>query len=119
MRHAMRDTPPWQRPPRNGAGLFDRQRWRSRYLRLLGCAFAFFSTMRLVAYLPTIAAIVRSGDSAQHSLWTWLTWCGANATMAAWLYEHNGRRGNRAIAVQLGNAAMCLVGTVVILVYRA
>jgi len=35
--------------------------------------------------------------------------------MAAWLYEHNGQRMNRAIAVNLGNAAMC-VGTCTLIV---
>lgn len=110
----------WQKGPQaESSALFDRQRWRSRYLRLLGWLFALFSTVRLAAYLPTIAAIVRSGDSAQHSLWTWLTWVGANATMAAWLYEHNGQRINRAVAVHLGNAAMCLASVIVILAYRA
>jgi hypothetical protein len=37
------------------------------------------------AYLPTLWAIHVSGDSSQHSLWTWATWFGANVTMAAWL----------------------------------
>ena len=52
---------------------------------------------RLVAYAPTVWAIVLSGDSSQHPLWTWLTWVGANATMAAWLYEHNGQRVDKAV----------------------
>ena len=59
-------------------------------------------------YLPTLLAIFTSGDSSQHSLLTWVTWVGANATMAAWLYEHNGRRLNRAIAVNSCNSLMCL-----------
>lgn len=63
-------------------------------------------------------AIVQHRDSTQHSLWTWLTWLGANITMAAWLYENNGARSDQATAVSLGNAAMCLATAVVILAFR-
>jgi hypothetical protein len=38
--------------------------------------------------------------------------------MAAWLYEHNGRRLNRAIAVNTCNALMCLATSILIVVYR-
>ena len=38
--------------------------------------------------------------------------------MAAWLYEHNDQRLNKAIAVSIGNATMCLTTTVVILWFR-
>jgi hypothetical protein len=93
-------------------------RWRRWYLQGLAWAFALFSTLRMLAYLPTVATIARSGDSAQHSLWTWLIWMGANLTMSAWLYEHNGCRMDRAIAVSLGNAVMCLGTAVVIAWYR-
>ena len=88
---------------------------RALYLRGLTWAFTLFNSLRVVAYLPTVWAIYASGDSSQHSLWTWITWAGANATMAAWLYEHDGQRMNRAIAVNLGNAAMC-VGTCTLIV---
>lgn len=88
------------------------------YLRLLTWAFTIFNSVRVVSYVPTLWAIATSGDSSQHSLWTWATWVGANATMAAWLYEHNGRRMNRAVAVNVGNAAMCLATVVLIVAYR-
>lgn len=87
-------------------------------LRLLTWAFTLFSSLRMVAYLPTIGAIAASGDASQHSLWTWGTWLGANLTMAAWLHEHNGGRVDRAVAVNLGNAAMCLVTVVLIVWHR-
>ena len=80
---------------------------QSRYLAVLAWSFALFNTLRVLAYLPTIWAIHASGDSQQHSCLTWLTWVGANATMAAWLYEQNGRRVNRAITVSSCNAVMC------------
>lgn len=92
---------------------------RSRYLVLLTWAFTLFNTMRAVAYLPTMWAIHTSGDSSQHSLWTWCTWLGANATMAAWLYEQNGQRLGRAVAVNIGNAAMCALTVALILTYRS
>ena len=80
---------------------------RRTYLRLLTWAFTLFNSVRVFAYLPTLWAIVASGDSSQHSLWTWGTWLGANLTMAAWLYEQNGQRTNRAVIVNGCNALMC------------
>lgn len=82
---------------------------RSRYLAALGALFTLFSSARVLAYLPTIWAVLASGDSSQHSLFTWLTFFGGNSTMAAWLWEHSGRRFNTAIAASGGNALMCLV----------
>ncbi len=81
-------------------------------------SFTFFNTVRVLAYLPTVMAIVHAGDSGQHSLLTWLTWLGANATMAGWLYEQNGHRMDRAVVVNLCNATMCLLTSVVIAWFR-
>lgn len=88
------------------------------YLSVLTWLFALFNSVRVLAYLPTLWAIFSSRDSSQHSLLTWVTWVGANATMAAWLYEQNHRRVNRAIAVSIGNALMCLGTSVLIVAYR-
>lgn len=91
---------------------------RASYLLVLTWCFTFFSTLRVLAYLPTVAAIVWQGDSTQHSLWTWLTWLGANVTMAAWLFEQNGAAMNRVVAVNIANAGMCLLTTVTIVAFR-
>lgn len=99
-------TPAAERPP------------RVTYLSVLTWAFTFFNSVRVLAYLPTVWAIVQSGDSSQHSVWTWITWAGANATMAAWLYEHNGRCANRAVAVNVCNATMCVLTLLTILAHR-
>lgn len=88
------------------------------YLRVLTWAFTLFNSVRVFAYLPTLWAIHASGDASQHSLLTWITWAGANLTMAAWLYEQNGRRANRAVLVNLCNSAMCVATMATILVYR-
>lgn len=88
------------------------------YLHLLNWCFAIFSSTRLLTYLPTMWAIHSSGDSNQHSLLTWFAWVGSNATMAAWLFEQNGRRFNKAIAVTCGNSLMCAGTCVLILIYR-
>lgn len=94
-------------------------RWpRATYLAALTWAFTLFNSLRCVSYLPTLWAIHVSGDSNQHSLWTWLTWLGANLTMAAWLYENNGQRANRAMVVSVCNACMCLATVAVIAAYR-
>ncbi|MBT9595867.1 MAG: hypothetical protein IV094_07780 [Vitreoscilla sp.] len=80
---------------------------RRRSLYLLSGSFALFNSLRIVAYLPTLVAIQSSGHADQHSLFTWLTFLGANLTMALWLHEQNGGRINRAVAVNAFNALMC------------
>ncbi len=80
---------------------------RPRRLAWLSGAFALFNSLRIVAYLPTLLAIHASGQADQHSLFTWLTFTGANLTMALWLHEQGGRRVNRAVAVNAFNALMC------------
>ena len=90
----------------------------SLYLKVLEWSFAFFSATRFFSYLPTFWAIHASRDSSQHSLLTWLCWLGANVTMAAWLYEGNGRRFNAAVAVNSSNALMCLMACMLICAYR-
>jgi hypothetical protein len=95
-----------------------RGRPRAAYLAVLTWTFTLFNSVRVIAYLPTVWAITESGDSSQHSLWTWLTWLGANVTMAAWLYEQNGQRADRAVLVNVGNACMCLLTVAVIVSYR-
>ncbi len=91
---------------------------REHYLVALTWAFTFFNSVRVLSYLPTIWLIVEQQDASQHSLLTWSTWFGANLTMAAWLHEHNGRRVNRAVVVNLVNAAMCAATVALIAVYR-
>lgn len=91
---------------------------RRAYLTALTWTFTLFNSLRAIAYLPTIWAIHASGDSSQHSLWTWCTWLGANATMAAWLYEQNGQRWGRAVIVNSINAAMCAFTVLMIATHR-
>lgn len=91
---------------------------RARYLVALAWAFTFFNAVRLLTYLPTLWAIHTSAASEQHSLLTWLAWFGANLTMGLWLREQADRRLDRAALVNFGNAAMCLVTAVVIVLYR-
>ncbi|MDI3380410.1 hypothetical protein ACFPPF_09750 [Xenophilus aerolatus] len=88
------------------------------HARILAWAFTLFSSARVVAYVPTIWALWQSGDSRQHSLFTWITWTGANATMALWLWEQNGRRPSRAVVVNLCNAVMCAATLVLIVALR-
>lgn len=93
-------------------------RLRSLYVTALTWAFTAFNSVRILAYLPTAWAIHTSADSSQHSLWTWITWLGANATMAAWLHEQNGHRMNLAVLTNAGNALMCLCTLLLIVAYR-
>lgn len=80
---------------------------RERRLPLLDWAFTLFSAGRTLSYLPTLWAVQAGGDGGPNPLWTWCTWLGANATMAAWQYEVRGPRHNRALWVNLANAVMC------------
>lgn len=91
---------------------------RAIYLAALSWSFTFFSSARILAYLPTMWAIQVSGDASQHSLWTWLTWFGSNLTMAVWLYEQGGQHLGRAVFVNLCNALMCAAIVVHIVVFR-
>ena len=85
----------------------DRAPPRKRHLSLLSGSFALFNSLSIVAYLPTLLAIQSSGHADQHSLFTWLTFLGANLTMALWLLEQAGGRMNRAVAVNAFKALMC------------
>jgi hypothetical protein len=91
---------------------------RRRYLAVLTWAFTVFNSLRVIAYLPTLWAIQASGDASQHSLFTWVTWLGANLTMAVWLYEQHGRRLTRAVAVNACNATLCAAICSVIVMVR-
>lgn len=91
---------------------------RKVYLRLLAVAFTLFSSVRLLTYIPTIWAIHVSQSSDQHSLFTWLSWVGANGTMAAWAHESNGQRLDPVCVVNIGNAVMCLATCIAIVHYR-
>lgn len=90
----------------------------SRYARAVECLFLLFSATRWLTYLPTLWAIHASGDSSQHSLWTWATWMGSNLTMAAWLHQHHGAAASRAIVASAGNALMCGATLALIAWYR-
>lgn len=107
-------------PARRGATVAARPPASARkvYLAVLTWAFTLFSSVRMLSYLPTLWAIHTSGDSSQHSLVTWLTWLGANVTMALWLYEHGGQRCDRAVMVNVGNALMCLATSLLIAWHR-
>ena len=91
---------------------------RLLYLTVLNWTFTAFNSIRVLGYLPTMLAIMASRNSSQHSVLTWITWLGANGTMAAWLYEQNGQRLSKAVMVNIGNTTMCLITTMVIVWYR-
>jgi hypothetical protein len=91
---------------------------RRRYLTVLTWAFTLFSSIRVLTYLPTLWVLVASGQSEQHSLWTWGLWACSNITMAAWLYEEAGQRWSRAVTVNAVNASMCTAVFVVIAALR-
>jgi hypothetical protein len=91
---------------------------RRPYRVVLTWAFTLFSSIRVLTYLPTLWVLVASGQSEQHSLWTWGLWACSNVTMAAWLYEEAGQRWSRAVTVNAVNASMCMAVFVVIAALR-
>ena len=88
------------------------------YRLVLGWAFALFSAVRLVSYLPTLWAIQTSGASDQHSLFTWVTWLGANITMGLTVGEQSGRRLGGCALVCFANALMCGATVLMIVIHR-
>ena len=92
--------------------------WRATYLCLLLWSFTVFNVLRLLTYLPTLWAIHESARSDQHSLLTWIGWTLSNLTMALWLYEKSNHRVDGAVAVNVGNAAMCAIASLLIAWYR-
>lgn len=91
---------------------------RPRYRIALAWLFNLFGSIRILTYLPTIGTIAASGDSSQHSLWTWGLWLGSHLTMAAWLVEEGAGHVNRAAIVSLGNAVMCALTFCVVAAQR-
>lgn len=91
--------------------------WRAAYVALLTGAFAFFNTVRLATYLPTLWTIHDSGQSDQHSLVTWVSWMLANLSTGLWLYERS-RHVDGVAALSFGNAAMCAAVSLLIAWYR-
>ncbi len=89
------------------AGSADRHPAPATRTGLLPAAFGLFNGLRVVAYLPTLAAIASAGQADQHSLFTWLVFLGSNSTMALWLLERNAGRVDRAVLVNAVNALMC------------
>jgi hypothetical protein len=89
-------------PSLAGTGILRPSRIRRR-----SAAFALLNGLRIVVSLPTLAAIRTSSHVDHHSLVTWLTFLGANLTMALSLHERNGLRMNRAITANTFSALMC------------
>ena len=106
----MTTAAPGEAPPARAMGV---------YVTVLAWLFGAFNTIRVLTYVPTIAAIFASGDSDQHSLWTWGLWFASNLTMALWLLEQNGRRPNGAVVVTAANAAMCALTAATVALHRS
>lgn len=121
----MHQSPACSHPPRSAslqavAALTNERRAaaRRRYLQVLTWAFTLFSSVRVLSYLPTLWALLESGQSEQHSLWAWGMWACSNATMTAWLYEEAGQCWSRAVAVNALNTSMSAAVFVVIAALR-
>jgi hypothetical protein len=106
------------RPTESAGARHDHEARPSRYATFLDWLFTISSATRLLTYLPTMWAIYANANSSQHSLLTWCGWLGANASMAAWLYEGAGRKLNRAVVATAANCVMCLATCLLIWAFR-
>jgi hypothetical protein len=91
---------------------------RSAYGQCLLGAFALLNALRIVSYLPTFWAIQASGDSSQHSLWTWSVWAASNLVTGLWHLECRGRAWDITALVLMVNAALCGGVMVLVAVHR-
>lgn len=66
-----------------------------------------FGVLRIDAYLPRLHLIRASGAAHQHSPLSWVTFLGADLTMAMWLPRGNSGRVDRAVLLNALNAVMC------------
>ena len=114
--HARAPSP--ETAPTVATGAVSDRGTRSHRWLLLAWAFAFFNTVRVLGYLPTMWAVHVQADSSQHSLISWFSWMGANATMAAWIHQNNGHRFDTVVFFNVCNALMCLVTAGLIAAYR-
>lgn len=94
------------------------QRTHGTYLRALTWLFTVFNSVRVLAYLPTLVGHLRQRRQQPAFPVDLADLGGANATMAAWLYEQNGRRVHRAVVVNACNTRMCLATCALIVAYR-
>lgn len=90
----------------------------SVYRKILRRATNFFGAIRILTYVPTIGTLVASRNSDQYSVATWMLWILSNFTLAMSIYEYNGKKLNSLVLMNLGNTAMCLVTSLVIIYYR-
>lgn len=88
------------------------------YQKFLKTATNIFGSIRVFTYVPTIMTLVASANSSQYSLWTWIAWLMANATMSASIFENNGRKFDNLVLVNIGNTFMCLLTIAFIAYYR-
>lgn len=82
------------------------------YIYLMFCLFNFGEVF---TYLPIIKKLSKpncTGDG--QSIWTWLAWSCANATLAAHLYVVAGYRMNDLVWLSLANLSMCILCAVLI-----
>jgi hypothetical protein len=72
--------------------------------------FCIFHLGRVFTYYHTIQKLRTPGCTGDgQSVWTWITWILANATLALHLYVASGYRLNDVVWLNLANLAMCCV----------
>ncbi len=72
--------------------------------------FCIFNLGEVLTYYPTIRKLRTPGCTGDgQSVWTWVTWIMANATLALHLYVVSGYRVNDLVCLNLANLTMCSI----------
>jgi len=84
---------------------------------LVALCFVVFNTMRILLYLPQLITCIRDDLGCPTiNLWTWSSWIVANASTGLYMWIFQGDL--LGLALNIGNAAMCVATVAVTLVKR-
>ncbi|SOE85473.1 Tetratricopeptide repeat-containing protein [Burkholderia sp. YR290] len=90
------------------------------YVHWITAMFLFWNGARILAYLPTVAKVwARDADVRSYSLVSWGIWFFSNVTFALMLFEAGGAQPNQMFWMNVGNATMCIIVFVLILLKKA
>ena len=85
------------------------------YFDILTVMFLFWNSVRVLTYIPTILKLLSDGaDVRSHSLLSWVCWFLSNGTFALMLLERNSGVPESMFWINVGNAAMCFVVSLII-----
>lgn len=80
------------------------------YFQVLSVSYAFWNSIRIFSYMPTILKLRRAEACADsYSQVTWVCWIFSNLTYTLMLYETNGNRIDGLVLVPASNVLFCSI----------